>query len=151
MRFFAILFAAAAAFAGPARYARLGEFEGPVEVRPTAASAWIPAERNLPLPESAWVRTGAGARAEIELDDGNSWRLGPDSQGGLSDYTTLSTGQRITLIAIDRGLAYFAGENRATDSMVLAMPGAQLAVGRATQVRMEVRSRTARCLCSRDR
>ncbi len=52
---------------------------------------------------------GRRARVEIELDDGSGWRMGPDSQGGLSDYTSLSTGQRITLIAIDRGVVYFNG------------------------------------------
>ncbi len=70
----------------------------------------MPAERNLPLPESAWIRTGPASRVEIELDEGGAWRLGPESQGGLSDYTRLSTGQRVTLLVLDRGLAYFTGE-----------------------------------------
>ena len=54
--------------AGPARYARMGDFQGPVEVQLRAAGAWMPAERNLPLPESAWLRTGPNARAEAEFE-----------------------------------------------------------------------------------
>ena len=70
----------------------------------------MPAERNLPLPESAWLRTGAASRLEIELDEGSAWRLGPDSQTEISDYSRLSTGQRVTLLSLDHGLAYFTGQ-----------------------------------------
>ena len=54
------------------RYARLGEFQGTVEVQLTAADQWMPAERNLPLIEGAWLRTGASSRLEIELDEGSA-------------------------------------------------------------------------------
>jgi hypothetical protein len=126
--------------ASPARYARLGEFEGAVEVQLTAADAWMAAERNLPLAESSWVRTGGAARAEIEFDDGSVWRLGADSQGGIADYTRLSTGQRVTLISMERGLAYFSGGTQGTDSLVLVAPGAQVIFTQPVRVRLEVGS-----------
>ena len=107
MRTLALLLVPAALFAGQARYARLGEFEGDVEVQLQAADPWIHAERNLPLPESTWIRTGAASHVEIEMDDGSLWRLGADSQAELSDYARLSTGQRVTSLSLDRGLAYF--------------------------------------------
>lgn len=109
MRRMILLLVPAALFAGQARYARLGEFEGKVEVQLQAADSWMPAERNLPLSESAWLRTAAGSRLEIELDEGSAWRMGPDSQGEISDYTRLSTGQRVTLLSLDHGLSYFTG------------------------------------------
>src|SRR5689334_9219189 len=118
MRTLALLLAPAALLAA-GRYARLGEFEGKVEVQLTAADPWIPAERNLPLPESAWMRTGPASRVEIELDEGSAWRLGPDSQAEISDYTRLSTGQRVTLLSLDHGLAYFTGEPDRNDSLVI--------------------------------
>ena len=71
MNRFLLLLVPAALFAGQARYARLGEFDGKVEVQLHAGDAWSPAERNLPLAESAWLRTGASSRLEIELDDGS--------------------------------------------------------------------------------
>jgi hypothetical protein len=123
--------------AAQARYARLGEVEGPVEVQLTAADAWMAAERNLPLVESAWLRTAAGARLEIELDEGSAWRLGPDSQGELSDYTRLSTGQRVTLLSLDHGLCYFTGGPKGKDALTLAVPGAQIIFLRGARVRLE--------------
>src|SRR5271157_4443814 len=116
---------------GPIRPA--GRVPGDVEVQLQAADAWIPAERNLPLMESTWVRTGASSHLEVELDEGSAWRLGPDSQGEISDYSRLSTGQRVTLLSLDRGLAYFTGEPKGNDSLSLAVPGAQVIfkIGRA--------------------
>ncbi len=123
--------------AAPGRYARLGDFDGQVEVQLTPASAWIPAQRNLPLPESAWIRTATASRVEIELDEGSVWRLGPESQGGLSDYTRHSTGQRVTLLVLDHGLAYFSGASTGQDSLLLVVPGAQVAVTKAARLRFE--------------
>jgi hypothetical protein len=140
MKRLALLLLPAALFAGQPRYARLGEFEGPVEVQLQAADAWMPAERNLPLPELAWIRTGPAAHVEIELDDGSVWRLGPESQGELSDYARLSTGQRVTLLSLDHGLAYFTGKPGADDSLSLAVPGAQAILLRAARLRLEAQT-----------
>jgi hypothetical protein len=144
MKVLALLLAPAALFAAEARYARLGEFEGKVEVQLSAAEAWMPAERNLPLPEMTWIRTGASARMEIELDDGSAFRLGPDSQAEISDYTRLSTGQRVTLLSLDRGLGYFTGEAQGKDSLMLAVPGAQVTVTRGARVRLEALEQSSR-------
>ena len=76
----------------------------------TPATPGCAAERNLPLTESAWLRTGASSRLEIELDEGSAWRLGPDSQIEISDYARLSTGQHFTVLSLDHGVAYFTGE-----------------------------------------
>jgi hypothetical protein len=137
MRNLALLLLPAALFAGQPRYARLGEFSGPVEVQLQPADSWMPAQRNLPLPELAWIRTGAAARVEIEFDDGSVWRLGPQSQGEISDSTRLSTGQRVTLLSLDRGLAYFTGQPGPNDSLSLAVPGAQAVFTRAAKLRLE--------------
>src|ERR1035438_663891 len=131
MKRLTLLLVPAALFAGQVRYARLGEFSGLVEVQLHAADAWMPAERNLPLPESAWVRTGPGARVEIEMDDGSVCRLGAESQGELSDYSQLSTGQRVTLVSLDHGVAYCTGHPQGKDALTLAAPGMQVIFVRA--------------------
>ena len=109
----------------------------------SAADAWMPAERNLPLPESAWIRTGPNSRVEIELDDGGAWRLGPESQGGLSDYSRISTGQRVTLLQLEHGLAYFTGESKSKDSLMLVVPGAQVAISKPARVRIAAQDQSS--------
>jgi len=137
MRFLLLLLPAVLS-AGPARYARLGEFQGTVEVQLHAADQWIAAERNLPLPEAAWVRTSAASRAEVEFDEGSAVRAGAASQFEISDSVRLSTGQRITMIAVDHGLVYFTGAPEGRDALSVAVPGAQISFARAARVRLEV-------------
>ena len=133
-----LLLAPLALWAGPARYARLGEMAGTVEVQIAASETWIAAERNAPLPEAARIRTSAASRVEIELDEGGALRLGPDSQAELSDYARLSTGQRVTLLSIERGVVYCTGAPEGRDALTLAIPGAQLTFTRLARVRVEV-------------
>ena len=135
MRLLTLLLVPATLMCGASRFARLGEFQGEVEVQLTAADPWQPAERNLPLGESAWVRTAGGGRVEIELDDGGVWRLGPDSLGEISDYTRLSTGQSITLLSLDHGTAYYTGQPHGKDVTMLVMPGAQAALLQGSRLR----------------
>jgi hypothetical protein len=134
-----LLIPAAAAFCHQPRYARMGEFDGKPEVQIQAADPWQPAVRNAPLPQSARVQTNAASHAEIELDDGSVVRLAPDSFLELSDYTRLSSGQRLTLISLDRGMLYFTGQTPRQDSLLLAVPGAQITVQQGTRLRIEAR------------
>jgi hypothetical protein len=126
------------ALGGDIRYARLGEFEGKVEVRLQPGDGWSAGIRNLVLMEPALLRTGPASHAEIELDEGTAIRLGPDSLCELSDYTRLSTGQRLTVISLEQGTAYMTGEAATNDSLVLTGPGAQATIGRGARLRMAV-------------
>jgi hypothetical protein len=139
-----LLLVPAALFAGQARYARLGEFEGKVEVQLHAGDSWNAAERNLPLTESAWLRTGVSSRLEIELDEGSAWRLGPESQVEISDYTRLSTGQRVTVLSLDHGVAYFTGEPGGADTLTLVTPGAQVTLQRGARLRLQADAMASR-------
>ena len=127
----------AAVAATPVRVARVGELEGKVEVQLHPSDSWRPVTRNLPLTESAWVRTSAGARLEMELDDGSAFRLTGDALCEISDYTRLSTGQRVTVLSLDHGVAYFTGEPDRRDALILVLPGAQASVRVGTRVRLE--------------
>jgi FecR protein len=141
---FLLVLIPAALFAGQTRYARLAGIEGKAEVQFHAADPWLPAERNLTLTESAWIRTSAASRLEIELDEGSVLRLGPDSFIEFSDYTRLSTGQRITVLSLDRGLAYFTGAAEGRDALSLAVPGAQITLSRGARVRLEAQDAVSR-------
>jgi len=123
--------------AAPARYARVGDSDGEVEVQLQAADEWQAVEHNMPVGELAWLRTGPSSRLELELDDGSVLRLGANSLAELSDYTRLSTGQRVTLISLDHGLAYFTGTAEGHDALILALPGAQVTIQQAAKVRLE--------------
>ena len=119
------------------RYARLGEIDGSVEAQIHPSEPWKPASRNTPLLQSSWIRTGSASHAEIELDEGSVLRLAENSICELSDYTRLSTGQRITHISLDSGVAYFNGESSWRDALILSIPSTQLSIRRGSRVRLE--------------
>jgi FecR protein len=135
----AFLLVSAVALASPARVTRVGELEGKVEVQLHPGDAWRPALRNLPLVQQSWVRTAPAARVELELDEGSALRLDGNSLFELSDYTRLSTGQRVTILSLDHGVAYFTGEPDRQDALILAVPGAQATVRSGSRVRLEAR------------
>ena len=128
---------AGTALAGAPRFARLGAFEGSVEVQLDIADSWRPATLNLPLPESTRIRTGADAKVEIELDDTSVFRMTGEGLAELSDFTRLSGGQRITVISLDHGLAYFTGEAGAGNAIHLLVPGAQVALRQGSRLRLQ--------------
>ncbi|MGI8988646.1 MAG: DUF6600 domain-containing protein [Bryobacteraceae bacterium] len=132
-----VLFAPMPALAGSPRFARVGDFDGSVETQVHAADAWQAALRNTPLIESSWARTGPTARLEIELDEGSALRLAGDSLAELSDYSRLSTGQTITLISLDHGVAYFTGEPAPHDVLTIAVPGGQATLRQGSRLRFE--------------
>jgi hypothetical protein len=140
MRMLACYLIPAALLAAPVRVARLGELEGKVEVQLHAADPWRLAVRNLPLVESAWVRTLAGARVEIELDDGSVLRLVGNALCEISDYKRLSTGQLITILSLDHGTAYYTGQPEQRDAFILVVPGAQATIRMGTRVRLDVQN-----------
>jgi hypothetical protein len=127
---------AATAFAASPRFARLGAFEGSVEVQLDPAETWRPALVNLPLPESTRIRTGPNAKVEIELDDLSVLRMVGEGLAELSDYTRLSGGQRITVISLDHGRAYFTGEPNASNTIYLLVPGAQATLKQGSRIRL---------------
>ena len=129
-------------WAGPARFARIGEIEGGVHVQVHASDAWQQAVRNAPLVESSRISSEASSRVEVEFDDDSAFRLVNDALAEISDYSQLSTGQRITLISLDHGMAYFTGKPRENDSLGIAVPGAQIALRHASRVRFIVSDNT---------
>jgi len=132
----ALLLTTSAASGGARRYARVGEMQGAPEVQVHTADPWRAGERNLPLIESSRIQSGPQDRIEVELDDGSFLRLAGDALAELSDYTQLSTGQRVTLLSIDHGVAYFSGEPRPHDTLSLALPGAQITLRQGSRIRL---------------
>jgi hypothetical protein len=118
----------------------LGEVEGNVETQVHPSEPWKAALRNTPLLEFSSLRTGPASHVEIELDEGSVLRLAENSACELSDYTRLSTGQRITHVSLDRGTAYFSGESSWRDALILSLSNAQVSIRRGSRVRMEAAS-----------
>jgi len=71
-------------------------------------------------------------------------RLAGNSLCELADYSRLSTGQRITHISLDSGLAYFSGEWIWRDALIVSIPSAQVSIRRGSRVRLEAGPNSSR-------
>src|SRR5450432_2050338 len=112
--------------AGSPRFARVGFLQGGVQIQVHAYDSWRQAERNVPLIEASRIESETASQVEIELDEGSAFRLVGNALAEISDYSQLSTGQRVTLISLDRGTAYFTGQPGENDSLGIALPGAHI-------------------------
>src|SRR5205823_2345904 len=52
--------------------------------------------------------------------------------------------QRVTVLSLDRGVAYFTGEPEGRDALALAVPGAQITLMRGARVRIEASDTSSR-------
>ena len=136
MRVLPIFFATVLS-AAPLRFARVGDFSGTAEVQLRPGEQYQPAVRNTPLPQGSRLRTDNG-RLEIELDDGSVLRLAGTALAELSDYLSLSTGQHITSTSLDGGTVYFTGRPHESDTMAIAVPGAQVTLRQRARLRFEI-------------
>ncbi|MBI3667457.1 MAG: FecR domain-containing protein, partial [Acidobacteria bacterium] len=117
--------------------------EGSVAVEQPVTGERIQGERNLPVGQGAWIETDVGGRAEVELDEGSFIRLGPGSLAELSDLTRLSTGQRITLVSLERGTLYATGEPKGLDALLVVAPGLQVTFLAGSRLRVEAGEETS--------
>jgi hypothetical protein len=76
--------------------------QGTVEYRSDAAAAWQGASEGLALAEGMEIRTGAGGRAVLSLDDGSVVRLNAKTAVALS-----ALGRDAIEVAEDSGTAYY--------------------------------------------
>jgi len=119
------------------QFARVTLAEGRVEVENGATGERFPAERNLAVGQGFWVETANESRAELETSDGSLVRLGPGSLAELSDLTRLSTGQRITLVSLERGTLYATAEPAGLDAFLVVAPGLEATFLTGARVRIE--------------
>ena len=121
------------------RFARVTWTEGRVEVEHAGTGERYSAERNQPVGQGFWVETFDG-RVELDFDEGSQIRLGPGSLLELSDLTRLSTGQRISLISLERGTLYVTGEPAGSDTLAIVSPGMEASFVAGSRVRVEAGS-----------
>jgi hypothetical protein len=60
---------------------------GPVEISPSEGDPWRPAEAGESLPVGSRIRTGDGARTDLQLADGSAFQLQSSSEFFLEDQT----------------------------------------------------------------
>jgi Family of unknown function (DUF6600)/FecR protein len=92
------------------RIVRLSYIEGGVHIDRNTGQ-FEKAMVNLPITEGAKLRTDADGRAEVELEDGSSVRLGPNTAVQFPQLSLRDSGVKASVLDVQNGTAYidFAG------------------------------------------
>jgi hypothetical protein len=111
-----------------ARIVRLSYVDGNVQIDRGEGPGYEKAIMNMPVIQGAKVSTGnAGARAEIELEDGSAIRLAPESIVAFPELGLRDSGHRLTSVELQKGTAYFSIHKHAGEFSV-TVGGKQLEI-----------------------
>jgi len=92
--------------ASQARIVRLSDVQGSVEIDKNTGLGFEKAFINLPITQGTKLRTGDGARAEIEFEDGSSMRLASKTSIEFSALSNTDAGAHVSQVNLMEGMAY---------------------------------------------
>ncbi len=89
-----------------ARIVRLSSLDGKVEIDRNTGNGFEKALLNMPVTEGMVLATRDG-KAEVEFEDGSTVRLTPDATLDFKVLSLRDSGERVTTVRLEQGLAYF--------------------------------------------
>ncbi len=88
------------------RIVRLSYVDGDVQIDQRDGQGFETAYMNMPVTPGTRIQTRADSRAEIELEDGSTIRLAPNSLVEFTSMGLRSDGSRDTMVDLEGGTAY---------------------------------------------
>jgi hypothetical protein len=89
-----------------ARIVRLGEAQGDVRIDRNTGQGYEKAFLNLPIIQGMKIRTGDNGRASLELEDGSTLRLAPESVLEVPQLSLLDSGTKVSTFHLQEGISY---------------------------------------------
>ena len=126
-----------------ARIVRLSQVEGDVQIDRNLGQGYEKAFINLPVTQGAKLRTGEGARAEIEFEDGSSLRLTPGSVLEFPELALRDSGARTSSVVLQQGTAYLNFKGDKGEEFVLGFGRESLTLKKPSHLRLELRDASA--------
>ena len=126
-----------------ARIVRLSQVDGDVQIDRNTGQGYEKAFINLPVIQGAKLRTGQGARAEIEFEDGSTLRITPGSVLEFPELALRDSGGRASNVELQEGTAYlnFKGDKR--EEFSLGFGRERIIVAKPAHLRVEVKGASA--------
>jgi len=134
----ACLLALPAAAQSHARIVRLSYLEGDVQFDRRDGRGFDRAFMNMPVVAGARVWARNGGRVEVEFEDGSTLRLTPDTLVNFRDLSLSAGGDKITLIELEEGTAYFDLRRSHQDDIRVQFAGKELVPGKHARLRIMV-------------
>ena len=126
-----------------ARIVRLSLVDGEVQIDRNAGQGFEQAFLNLPITQGAKLRTGPGARAEVEFEDGSTLRMTPGTVVEFPGLALHDSGARASSVNLQQGTAYLNFKGRKGEEFALGFGSEKLALTRPAHLRVELKDTTA--------
>lgn len=126
-----------------ARIVRLSQVDGDVQIDRNLGQGYEKAFINLPVTQGAKLRTGQGARAEIEFEDGSSLRLTPGSVVEFPELARRDSGARASTVELQQGTAYLNFKGDKGEEFGFDFGRQSLTLKKPSHLRVELRDANA--------
>src|SRR5712692_5215778 len=126
-----------------ARIVRLSQVDGDVQIDRNLGQGYEKAFINLPVTQGAKLRTGAGARAEIEFEDGSSLRITPGSVLEFPELARHDSGARASSVELQQGTAYLNFKGDEGEEFSLGFGRESLTLKKPSHLRVELKDASA--------
>lgn len=121
-----------------ARIVRLGDAQGDVKVDRNTGQGYEKAFLNLPIIQGMKIQTGKDGRAALELEDGSTLRLTPDSVLEIPQLSLRDSGMKVSTFHLQEGLAYVNFLGAKDSELTLTFAHETLTIHQATHLRIDM-------------
>ncbi len=127
-----------------ARIVRLSEIQGTVQVDRGTGQGFEKAFLNMPVTQDMKLAAKADGRAEVEFEDGSTFRLASDTTVAFSTLAAQDSGAKISNITLQQGLAYvdYTGKHK-DDTFTLAFQRETIQPKEAAHFRVDLQDANA--------
>ncbi|HWC16591.1 MAG TPA: FecR domain-containing protein, partial [Terriglobales bacterium] len=118
------------------RIVRLSYVDGTIEIDKADGRGFSTAYLNMPVVHGSkvWARDG---QAEVELEDGSSIRLTPDTIVAFNDLSLSNNGDRNTSVELQQGTAYFDVRDHDADHFELQFGRLRVTLQKSARFRID--------------
>ncbi len=121
-----------------ARVVRLGDAQGDVRIDRNTAQGYEKAFLNLPITQGMKIQTGDNGRASLELEDGSTLRLAPNSVLEVPQLSLRDSGTKVSTFHLQEGTAYLNFLGAKDSEFTLTFAHETLAITQTARLRVEM-------------
>ena len=131
--------AAVSAFAdSQARVVRLGDTQGDVRIDRNTGQGYEKAFLNLPITQGMKIQTGDDGRAALELEDGSTLRLTPNSVLEIPQLSLRDSGTKVSTFHLQEGTAYVNFLGARDSDLTITFAHETVTLNQTAHVRVEM-------------
>ena len=121
-----------------ARIVRLSYIDGDVRINRNVGEAFEEAILNMPVIQGTRLYTGNDGRVEVEFENGSTVRLSGPSDLLFRQLTLRSSGDKVSMLDLREGLAYFNVERKGDDDFRFVIGNQEFRINKSARFRVRV-------------